>query len=128
MKNTKNIAIIGTRTYPAHLIENYLMNIRLPDGLAIILLIGGHTASEAARKVAEIRGWGISEYLPNYARYKQGATHIRSKEMLLQADGVVTFWDGASKGTENEIRMAKKMGKKLIHCGASEPKTENGLF
>lgn len=121
----KNIAIIGTRDYPAEMIETALLQI---EGEEIMLLTGGHTASEAGKKIAKMKGWEIGEYLPNYKKYGQGATHMRSKEMLQQAHEVLTFWNGISKGTANEMQIAQKMGKKMTHYGQKPQSEQAGLF
>lgn len=122
----KYIAIIGTRDYPTTAILAYLLTME-HEG-EICLLTGGHTASEAAKKMAKVRGWQMREYLPDYKTNGQGATHMRSKAMMQDAHEVLTFWNGVSKGTENEIKIALKMGKKITHCGERERKQVGGLF
>lgn len=36
---------------------------------------------------------------------------MRNKEIVSEADLVIVFWDGKSKGTKNTIELCKKMGK-----------------
>ncbi|NOZ67992.1 MAG: hypothetical protein GXP46_01785 [Deferribacteres bacterium] len=64
-----------------------------------------HLAIEAARDLY----LPIKLYWPN-PKYRQGMFHRRSVQILTGADFCLLFHDGKSKGTLNELNLAKKMG------------------
>ena len=44
-------------------------------------------------------------------KYGKQAGFIRNKSIVQDADIIIAFWDGKSKGTKNSIDMAKKINK-----------------
>ena len=50
----------------------------------------------------------LTEYLPEYERYGKAAPLKRNITIIENADLVLAFWDGASKGTKNVIDNCKK--------------------
>lgn len=49
-------------------------------------------------------------YLPDYRLHGASAPHVRNDHMLKQADYVIAFWDGKSRGTKSVIAKAIKRG------------------
>lgn len=49
----------------------------------------------------------------DWDRYGSAAGPLRNEEMVEQADVVVAFWDGKSRGTRDAIIRAISMGKEL---------------
>jgi uncharacterized phage-like protein YoqJ len=47
----------------------------------------------------------------DWIKYGKSAGYIRNEEIVRQADHVVAFWDGESKGTKHTIDLAIKAGK-----------------
>lgn len=50
----------------------------------------------------------IEPYAADWDKHGKGAGHIRNSEMAKNADMLVAFWDGVSKGTLNMIAAALK--------------------
>lgn len=50
----------------------------------------------------------IMLYPANWDKYGVAAGHIRNKEMAENADALIAFWDGKSKGTKNMIDVFKR--------------------
>ena len=50
-------------------------------------------------------------FLPDWDKYGKSAGFIRNKLIINEADMVVAFWDGKSKGTKNSIDLAINAGK-----------------
>ncbi len=48
---------------------------------------------------------------PDWKKYGRCAGFVRNKLIIEDADIVVAFWDGRSKGTKNSIDIAKKLNK-----------------
>lgn len=55
----------------------------------------------------------IAEFPADWARYGNGAGPIRNKQMADNADALIAFWDGRSKGTWNMIQLAQKFNLKV---------------
>jgi hypothetical protein len=130
METTRKIAIIATRTTPIDAILKALRDIEREQNETIILLTGGHTAETAASLHIEERlyehydtEWDRETYEPDWKKYGKGAGAIRSWQMLQQADEAITLWDGQSKGAQNEMKQAQKLGLKMTHYG-KKPKGE----
>ncbi|MBO0950863.1 hypothetical protein [Fibrella forsythiae] len=52
-------------------------------------------------------------YAPNWKEHGKAAGPIRGKMLVASADNVVALWDGKSKGTENELKEARRQGKRV---------------
>lgn len=58
----------------------------------------------------------LTKYIirPEYNKYpKKAAPIIRNKRIVEEADRVIAFWDGKSKGTKSTIEYAQKIGKPI---------------
>ena len=104
------IAIIGSRN-PGNI--NFALElekrINIQDDDAIIS--GGAKGIDSlAAQYARQYGIELIEFHPNYAKNGRGATFIRNREIVDNADMVVAFWNGTSKGTKYTIDYANKKG------------------
>lgn len=76
-----------------------------------------HGAEGAGKQHAErwARETGNPEtgYAPNWSEHGRAAGPMRGKAMIADADNVIALWDGRSKGTQNELREAKRQGKRV---------------
>lgn len=82
--------------------------------LATELLHGGAGgADQMADRWAKENGVAVRMLEPDYAKHKAAAPHVRNTELVKQADGVLAFWDGQSKGTASTIAKARHAGKLL---------------
>jgi hypothetical protein len=61
--------------------------------------------------LAERLGLELIVFKPDYKRYGRGAPIVRNKQIIEEADCVLAFWDGKSRGTKSSIDFAKKAGK-----------------
>lgn len=52
----------------------------------------------------------ILKYPADWDKYGKAAGHIRNKEMAENADVLIAFWDGESRGTKNMIDIAREKG------------------
>lgn len=52
-----------------------------------------------AREYAMQHGLILTEFLPDYRKYKKGAPLRRNLQIIEYADTVIAFWDGRSNGT-----------------------------
>ena len=62
----------------------------------------------------------LTEFLPQYDRYRRAAPIKRNEQLVAYADCVIAFWDGQSKGTLSSIQYALRAHKEL-HVYILEP-------
>lgn len=59
---------------------------------------------------AKERGYLVQYFPADWERYGKSAGYIRNTEMAKNADTLVAFWDGSSRGTKNMIETAQRYG------------------
>jgi len=70
--------------------------------------------SEVAQRVAKELGIPLIVHFLNF-RYLRGAFEHRAKEVIKESTHFLIIHDGVSKGTANEFKMVKKLGKPYIY-------------
>ncbi len=99
-------AIVGSRTLHIDNFESYL-----PEGTTEIISGGAKGIDTCAKLYCDKTGLTISEILPEYEKYGRGAPIVRNRKIINDADFVLIFWDGVSKGTKFIIDGCRKNGK-----------------
>ena len=70
------------------------------------ILCGGCRGADAlGKRYAEERGIPVTSYPANWEKYGRAAGPIRNKQMAADADMLVAFWDGQSRGTHSMIKL-----------------------
>lgn len=105
----KKIAVVGSRSFDNYLLlRNYLLNYFHP----FILISGGAQGADSlAESFADNKHLKKNIYRAEWDKYGKSAGPIRNKKMVEDADIIVAFWDGESKGTKMTIDYAKEKGK-----------------
>lgn len=67
-------------------------------------------ADTLGERYAEERGYAVHYFPADWDRYGKPAGHIRNEEMAKNADALVAFWDGKSRGTKDMIKLARQYG------------------
>lgn len=116
-----NLAIIGSRSFDDYDRLCQAVN-DLPIKPATIVSGGAKGADAFAERYANEHQIDLVVYRPDYARYKRGATLIRNRQIVENADTVLAFWDGVSKGTKYTLDYANKKGKIVIVCQYAPPR------
>ena len=96
------VAVIGSRGIKLDNLGDYL-----PDDLTEIVSGGAKGVDTTAREYATEHGIKLTEFLPEYNRYKRGAPLKRNIQIAEYADKVLAFWDGKSRGTKFVIDYCK---------------------
>ena len=65
-------------------------------------------ADQLGETFAERNSLELERYPADWNKYGKGAGHRRNHRMSLEADGLIAFWDGKSRGTRNMIENAHK--------------------
>ncbi len=99
------VAVVGSRGLKLNNLEEYL-----PEGTDEIVSGGARGIDASAKKWAIEHSIPITEFLPDYQKYKKGAPLKRNLQIIDYADIVLTFWDGKSKGTKFVIDKCKEKG------------------
>lgn len=65
-------------------------------------------ADSLGERYALARGYAIQYFPPDWRRYGRAAGPVRNQKMAENADALVAFWDGMSRGTGNMIEAARR--------------------
>ena len=102
------VAVIGSRGLTVENLENYL-----PEGTTEIISGGARGIDTCAREYAVANNIKLTEFLPEYEKYGRSAPLKRNITIIENADLVLAFWDGSSRGTKFVIDNCKKLGKEV---------------
>ncbi len=97
------VAVIGSRGLCVEHLGDYL-----PKETTEIISGGARGVDTCARDYALRHGLKLTEYLPEYSCYGRAAPLKRNITIIENADLVLAFWDGASRGTKHVIDNCKK--------------------
>lgn len=107
------VIIAGSRdfdNYPmlAETMDYMLSNVK--DNAEIVVVCGkARGADTLGERYAQERGYQVDYYPADWNRYGKRAGYLRNEEMARNADALVAFWDGVSRGTKNMIDIARRM-------------------
>lgn len=114
------LAIIGSRNFNDYnLLKGVCDNIRNKYDITHIVSGGAKGADSLGEQYAELNGLRKIIYLPDWEKHGKAAGFIRNKEIIRDADFVVAFWDGISKGTLHSINLSKESNKRGIIVNTS---------
>jgi len=108
------IAIIGSRTFNDYdLLRRSLDEFILEANADISLIVSGGAkgADSLGAEYAKENNIETLIFLPDWKKYGKGAGFVRNQLIIDNADFVIAFWDGESKGTLSSINIAKKQKK-----------------
>ena len=119
-----NIAVVGSRNFSnKKLIEHILWDVFWEadgcDDTIYTLISGGAKgvdtwAEEYIKDIRiDYRFFPIVIHKPDWNKYGKSAGFIRNKLIINEADKVIAFWDGQSKGTKHSIDLAIKANKPI---------------
>lgn len=84
-----------------HLLQNVEAQIVIVSGTA-------HGADILGEKYAQEKGYEIRRFPADWDSFGKSAGYIRNEQMAQNADALVAFWDGQSRGTKHMIDLAHK--------------------
>ena len=104
------VAVIGSRSF-----HNYKYVKERLDQLEITRIVSGGAigVDTLADKYATEMNIPIKHYYPDYDEFGKSAPLRRNEDIIKDAEIVVAFWDGTSKGTKNALSIAKNFSKKV---------------
>lgn len=99
------VAVIGSRGLVVENLGEYL-----PADTTEIISGGARGIDTCAREYATAHGIKLTEFLPEYEKYGRSAPLKRNITIIENADLVLAFWDGTSRGTKFVIDNCHKLG------------------
>lgn len=77
-----------------------------------IVIVSGKArgADSLGEQYAAENGYEISAHPADWDKYGKSAGYRRNAEMAQEADALIAFWDGKSRGTKHMIDLAEKHG------------------
>lgn len=107
------VAVIGSRGVTVNNLEDYL-----PEDVTEIVTGGAKGVDTCAKEYAEKNGIKLTEFLPEYSKYRKSAPLKRNIQIIEYSDLVLAFWDGSSRGTKYVIDNCNKLDTtvKIIYC------------
>ena len=82
---------------------NKMPNVQIVSGLA-------RGADTLGLRYAQDHNLDTARFPAEWDRWGRGAGYIRNREMADNADALIAFWDGRSKGTKHMIDLAVEKG------------------
>ncbi|MDE7362880.1 MAG: DNA-protecting protein DprA [Oscillospiraceae bacterium] len=99
------VAVIGSRGLIVNDLGKYL-----PESTTEIISGGARGIDTCAREYALAHDIKLTEFLPEYEKYGRSAPLKRNITIIENADIVLAFWDGVSRGTKFVIDNCERMG------------------
>ena len=84
---------------------------KITAGYSIVIVSGGCAGADLlGERYAKENGYSIDRYPAEWKKYGKKAGIMRNAVMADNADALITYWDGISRGTKNMIDEARKKG------------------
>ena len=85
---------------------------KILQNLSDITIISGTAlgGDKVGETYAQLRGLALKRYPAKWDKHGRAAGHIRNRKMAENADALIAFWDGKSRGTKNMIETARELG------------------
>jgi hypothetical protein len=116
MMNLLKVAIVGGRDFADldRVVED-MTSLMASKGFPKTEILCGEArgADTQGRLYGEMLGFTVKSYPAKWNEYGKSAGYRRNAEMAKDADVVLAYWDGVSKGTKHMIDLTKKKGKQL---------------
>ncbi len=113
----KRIVIAGTRNFNNYCIaKEYITQCIKSENTddSITILSGGcKGADKLGERYAAEHRYTLEIYKADWKRYGKAAGPIRNQKMARDADIVICFWNGKSRGTKSMIDFAKANDKRV---------------
>jgi hypothetical protein len=110
---TFNVAVVGSRTINDG-VKSFLEKLDKRIGIQTIISGGARGVDSEAEEFAKENFKETKIYLADWEKYGRSAGFIRNADIVKNADLIVAFWDGKSKGTQHSIELARKHNKPTI--------------
>lgn len=108
----QHIAVLGSRHFQnVDLVMEYVASL---DDSTIVLSGGAKGVDTMAERCARERRLEVKIFEADWDRYGSRAGPMRNARIVAEADKVVAFWDGKSRGTLNSVVQTVEAGKPVL--------------
>lgn len=109
------VIIAGGRDFNDYQLLRRTMDNLLCNITEDIIVVCGQAkgADTLGEQYAKEKGYTIDYYPANWKLYGKRAGFLRNEQVAQNADALVAFWNGESRGTKNMIELAKRYGLKM---------------
>lgn len=106
------LIVAGGRDFNDHkLFSKWVSKIYIKHGEELIIVSGGAKGADTmGEQFAEMAQIPCHRYPAEWNRLGKAAGILRNHRMAENADALLAFWDGKSKGTKAMIEIAKNRG------------------
>ena len=108
------VIIAGTRSFNDYELLrdscNNLLSEKQQTHTVVVISGTARGADQMGERYAKERGFQLRRFPADWEQYGKSAGHIRNAKMSDNADALIAFWDGESKGTKNMINNARRKG------------------
>lgn len=109
-----SIAIIGSRTFNNFPLLSHVVSELCSKRKFDTVVSGGAAGADTLGTSFAIQhGMKVKIFLPEYNLFGRRAPIVRNIDIVNNADYVLAFWDGKSKGTFHAINYARRCGKEI---------------
>lgn len=118
MSNQKNpfrVIVAGGRDFSDYEYLRSSLDFLLQNITGPIVIVSGTAkgADKLGEQYAAEKGYAVLRFPADWDRFGKAAGYMRNEQMAKNADVLVAFWDGTSKGTKNIIQLAKRYDLKI---------------
>lgn len=107
------VAIIGSRNFTDYdKLEEIVISL-CTQSTEYIITGDAKGADSMAEQYAQKFSIPVKVIKPDWKKYGRGAGVVRNREIVCEADLIIAFWDGKSKGTSSGIKFAQKLEKNV---------------
>jgi len=107
--NDFRVIVAGSRTFNDYEYAKKKLDVLLKRKKNVVIICGtANGADKLGERYAKEKGLEIMYFPPDWEKFGKSAGYIRNKHMAEQADALIAFWDGESKGTRHMINIANK--------------------
>jgi len=102
------VIVAGSRGFNDYqLLENELDRLLAHKPEIVIISGTARGADQLGERYAEERGYPVEKYPADWDKYGKSAGYKRNQVMADNADALVAFWDGNSRGTQHMVNIAR---------------------
>ena len=112
-RTVKKVIVAGSRSFNDYKLLKERLDYYFSNVKPIIVCGEAKGADTLGKRYAEEKGYEIERHPALWDKHGKAAGPIRNLEMAENADALIAFWDGKSRGTQNMISIAKN--KKMMN-------------
>jgi len=105
------VAVIGSRNFNDYELVKTTLS---PLNITLLVSGGAKGADSFGERYANENNIETLIFKPDWEKHGKAAGMIRNTDIVNNADTIIAFWDGESKGTKDSITKAEKLGKNII--------------